>query len=161
MCMLYDGTNYIVSGGGNFIVSSPDLSEWSFIADNTRGSGSSLGVVSNGKQDVIVGDHLFIGTKSQDNAWSIKTSGESINNIDKVDDYYTLCLYDVAADGSRFVAVGHRGLILVSNGDKWNISTSGVRDRLTKIVWNGKYFIVLSDKGFLYSTDGQKWSSVK
>lgn len=157
-CMLFDGDNYIVSGGGNFIVSSPDLLKWSFINLNTDGSMCSNGIASNGKEDVIVGDHLFISYKSEDNLWSID---EKINNVEEIDDYYTICLSDVATDGNRFIAVGQRGLILVRDGDTWSVSDSKTNDWLKKIVWNGKYFIVLSEKGFLFSKDCQDWTLVK
>lgn len=155
-CMIHDGNNYIVSGAGNFIVSSPDLVKWSFISNNTDGTMCSYGIASNGKQDVVVGAQLFISYKSEDNLWSID---EKINSIEKIDDYYTLCLSDVATDGNKFIAVGQRGLILIRDGDTWNVSDSGINDWLKKIVWNGKYFVVLSEKGFLFSKDGQTWSS--
>ncbi len=157
-CMLYDGKDYIVSGGGNFIVSSPDLTEWSFISDDPYGTACSYGIASGGGKVVIVGDHLYLSFRSEDNLWSFD---EKINNVESIPDYYTLCLFDVATDGSKFIAVGQRGLILVRDGDIWNVSDSGVGDWLNKIVWNGKYFVVLSEKGFLFSKDGQTWSSVK
>lgn len=58
-------------------------------------------------------------------------------------------------------AVGHRGLILVWNGDAWDVSDSGTRYPLKKIVWDGKVFVVLSEAGMLLSSDGLVWSAVK
>lgn len=157
-CIVYDGSHYILSGAGNFIAISSDLSSWTFVQDDPHGTVCTFGSASNGKQTVLVGDHFFIGIKDEGDSWSFD---ENVNELEKIDDYITLCLYDVATDGKKFIAVGHRGLILVWNGDVWDVSDSGTRYPLKKIVWDGKVFLVLSEAGMLLSSDGLVWSAVK
>jgi hypothetical protein len=62
---------------------------------------------------------LFICYRDKNNSWSMN---EKINSIENIEDYYTLCLSDVATDGKNFVAVGQRGLIIVRHDDSWEIS---------------------------------------
>ncbi len=164
-CIVYDGKNYIVTGGGNFVTTSPDLAEWDIKVENGEGSGSSLGIATNGKRNVIVGDHLYLAyADAKSNTWSV-LDHSSIEDIETISDYYTLCLYDVATDGKKFVAVGAHNLILHSeNGAEWKISKidigPGLRD-IRKVIWNGNRFICLRDNELFSSLDGESWSKIE
>lgn len=58
-----------------------------------------------------------------------------------------------------FVAVGENGLIMSStNGESWEVETSGVIDRLNGVFTFGGDFIAVGDGGtILFSKDGKTW----
>ncbi|MDP4093856.1 MAG: hypothetical protein Q8920_10890 [Bacillota bacterium] len=157
--IFYDGKQYIVTGGGNFILTSPDLKKWAVRIPDSMGTGSFCDLAWNGKQYVGVGDHLALVTSSDGQNWDINGS---IDKIESVDDYYTLCLNSVAWGKDKFVAVGQRGLIITSDdGIKWTIVPSITRKYLNKVVWDGKKFIAAGDaETIITSADGVNWKVV-
>ncbi len=165
-CIVYDGKNYIITGGGNFVATSPDLTEWDIKVENGEGSGSSLGIATNGQRNVIVGDHLYVAcADAKSNTWSVLEDNQSIKDIDAISDYYTLCLYDVATDGKKFVAVGARNLFLNSeNGVEWTIAKTNIGPEfkvIKTIKWNGERFVCLRDNELFSSPDGENWSKIE
>lgn len=161
--ILYDGHQYIVTGGGNFLASSKDLKEWVFNFEQSGGTGSSYGIATSGSTNVIVGDHLYIASaKAGDDQWTVQDPIEHIANIEDVDNYYTLCLFDIVTDGKKFVAVGAHGIALISeDGINWSVSQTNTFAWLKDIAWNGTSFICLGENIIIASDDGVNWTEIK
>lgn len=134
--IMYDGRNYIAASNGNLIASSSDFTKWDVIIENSAGTGSSLGMDTNGRKDVIVGDKLYIASADAgSDSWMERDSPATIRDVESVPDYYTICLCDVAANEKTFVAVGARGLVLCStDGNMWELSQTNVRFWLREVV---------------------------
>lgn len=158
--ILWDGKQYIVSGGGNFILTSEDLDKWTVRNPNSMGTGMFCDMAYSGKQYAAVGDHLAVTASLDGHNWT--DEGQRINQIDSVTDYYTLCLYSIAWGKGRFVAAGHRGLILASaDGLEWSIAAPVTRQALNQVIWDGKQFIAVGNNGtIITSDDGLKWDNV-
>ncbi len=175
-CIFYDGSKYIVTGASNFIATSKNLSEWDFKVESQPSSRCSYGIASNGKTNVIVGDHLSLAYEDVGtDTWVTPSdvgSDISIQDIETVEDYYTIDINDVASDGRKFVAVGTRGLVLNSeDGREWTYSfipyaNDAPRINIKKVIWNGNLFACLledrlENKCAVYtSPDGIEWTKV-
>jgi photosystem II stability/assembly factor-like uncharacterized protein len=74
-------------------------------------------------------------------------------------------LRDVAWSGSRFVAVGDAGAVVVStDGSSWSALALNTTDILSSVAWNGTSFVVpstgfVATAGVLRSADGLSWTS--
>lgn len=158
--ILWDGKQYIAVGDGNFILSSDVLGKWIVRIPNSQGTGMFCNIEWNGKRYVAVGDHLAISTSADGRKWS--DNGIRINNIESVEDYYTLCLNSVTWGHDKFMAVGHKGLILESkDGLEWSLLSNCTRAGLYQVIWDGKQYISVGDNGtIIKSSDGLKWVEV-
>ncbi|MEN6316165.1 MAG: hypothetical protein ABFD25_18180 [Clostridiaceae bacterium] len=158
--ILWDGKQYIASGGGNFILTSEDLYKWTVREPNSMGTGMFCDMAYSGKQYAAVGDHLAIMASSDGYDWTDKS--QIINQIDSVDDFYTLCLQSVEWGKDKFIAVGHRGLILASaDGLEWSVAAPVTRQALNQVIWDGKQFIAVGNNGtIITSVDGLDWECV-
>jgi len=70
-------------------------------------------------------------------------------------------LASVAWSGTRFVAVGQAGTILVSpDAIDWTFVPSGSASNLLRVIWAGSQFVAVGEQGtILTSPDGMTWTS--
>ncbi len=88
-----------------------------------------LGVATNGKRWVAVGEQNAIFSSQDGVAWTRRTPVK------------TVVLHDVLWDGARFVAVGSDGAVLTSSdGDAWT-EQAPMYYTLNAIAWNGKGYV--------------------
>lgn len=53
----------------------------------------------------------------------------------------------LAGTDMRYVAVGDEGTVMNSaDGQSWNITTTTITDKLTDVIWNGSFFLVVGEK---------------
>ena len=141
--IFWDGVEYIAVGGGNVILTSPDLNEWNERV-NFMGNGMFFDVSYNGERYVTVGDHLVLFTSKDKITWADNEA--KINQIESINDYYTLFLRSVVWGNNEFIAVGQKGLILTSSdGLDWSILKSDTTEYLNEILWDGKQYTVVGD----------------
>lgn len=159
--MLWDGKQYIAVGDGNFILTSKMLDQWDVRVPSSRGTGMFCSVEWNGSRYVAVGDHLAMSTSLDGHQWI--AGGLKINDIENVDDYYTLCLNSIAWGQDKFIAVGQKGLILESkDGLEWSVLSSHTIAGLNQVLWDGRQFIAVGDNDTVVrSTDGAKWVEIR
>jgi len=159
--ILWDGKQYIAVGDGNFILTSEMLDKWVVRVPNSRGTGMYCNVEWNGKRYVAVGDHLAMSTSLNGHKWTVE--GLRINDIESVNDYYTLCLNSVIWGRDKFIVVGQKGLILESkDGLEWSVLSNYTIAGLNQVIWDGKQFISVGDNDTIVnSTDGVKWVATK
>jgi hypothetical protein len=70
-----------------------------------------------------------------------------------------LTLANVAATGSRLVAVGSDGLIATSDGAGWQVRPTPTQHALRGVAWTGSGWVVVGDVGtVLASRDGRRWA---
>lgn len=85
---------------------------------------------------------------------STSFASSEMNNYDwqKLYDYHTgRDIYDVAYNGTIFVAVGQKGLVLESeDGIYWSYPTISYEEDLCKIEWDGKIFTAVSRSGRMF-----------
>ncbi len=107
------GTQFVATGQGGIILTSPTGTLWTH---QTSGTTEYLwDAASSGTKNVVVGSNGTILTSSTGTSWTPQTSGTS---------HY---LWSVAwSGGTQFVAVGEAGTILTSadNGGSWTLNTS-------------------------------------
>jgi photosystem II stability/assembly factor-like uncharacterized protein len=143
--IFWDGVEYIAVGGGNIILTSPDLDEWN-VRVNSMGNGMFFDVSYNGERYVTVGDHLVIFTSSDKITW--KDNEITINQIESIHDYYTLFLRSVVWGNNEFIAIGQKGLILASSdGLNWFMLKSETTEYLNGVLWDGKRYTIVGDHG--------------
>ncbi|MCI4626006.1 MAG: hypothetical protein L3V56_08590 [Candidatus Magnetoovum sp. WYHC-5] len=72
-------------------------------------------------------------------------------------------LNSVVYGGSKFVAVGHNGVVLVSsdNGVSWSKGTSGYNGELISVTYGNDKYLAIGNGGSVFlSSDGVKWEEV-
>ena len=69
-------------------------------------------------------------------------------------------LNDLVWNGELFVAVGVRGVILVSHdGKQWRPVPSGTLEEMNRVVWDGDDFVIVGNNGLvLQSEDAMTWT---
>ena len=147
------GVNWIAVGGfSNYIMTSYDGISWNSVLINW---GPSC-VVYNGISWVIGGVSGDVAYSSDGKNWSYTTSG-------------LRTLYDIAWNGSYFLAVGAIGDGTVGavaysiNGINWIIYDSIAISIGLGVAWNGSYWICVGrdlseNKGIFLSSDGINWT---
>jgi flagellin len=129
--ILWDGNQFIAAGEGNFIITSADLDNWVVRVPHSGGNGMFCDLEWDGDIYVVVGDHLAMSTSADGHEWVDKSL--EIENIENVNDYYTLCLNSIIWGGNKFIAVGQRGLIIESkNGLEWSTIPNDTQPDLIK-----------------------------
>jgi hypothetical protein len=106
------------------------------------------GFATNGTTGVIVGDSGKIFTTLNGSIWTERVSGTAET------------LHDVIWDGTRFLAVGSNGLLLISaDGITWVSSGNVFGGNVGRsiIFANGQY-VVASDEGIYTSPDAVTWT---
>ena len=156
--ILWDGKQYIATGGGNFVLTSSNLEKWVTRIPNSLGTGMFCDLTWNSKRYIAVGDHLAMMTSLDGRKWT--NEDLRINQIESVDDYYTLCLWSVVWGQDKFIAAGHRGLIITSvDGLDWSIVPPVTRAGLNQVFWDGKQYIAVGyNETIITSADGIKWT---
>ena len=157
--VFWDGKQYFTGGSGNYILASEDLEKWTVLSGDSLGSGMYYGFARNSSRYAAVGDHFEIMTSEDGHSWT--EEGLNIQCCDNIeDDHYTLCINSVVWGKDKFVAVGQRGLILISdNGIEWRAIPSVTRVRLNAVIWDGKRYIAVGDnKTIITSVNGIDWS---
>lgn len=69
-------------------------------------------------------------------------------------------IQDVVWTGSRYVAVGWKGLLVTSeDGKTWNAKSAWTQDHLTRLAWNGTRMVAISSQAIHTSEDGLNWNT--
>lgn len=146
---------------GTYSIYTSDGVQWSFglVGTNTSGGGEFGGIATNGKRTVAVG--LYGSIIYTDNGTKWKSSNPFSYGKSSVRPF----LFDVAWGANKFVAVGHNGAYVSSDGASWKKASMPSNERytdLSNILWTGKFFVA-SDQvsGVFTSKDGVSWKKVK
>lgn len=146
----WDGSEYCVSGENGLIAVSKDAITWEY--KNSPQMGEYIRAAWNGKEIVVV----QFGTDE------ILRSPDGEIWVDGHTGGTKFGFRDIIWDGTRFIAVGQCGKILLSSdGRSWQSADTNVEEYkdLHSIVYNGQQYVAVGDYGvILHSTDGISWS---
>lgn len=144
----YNGTRYVACVANTIrhttnLVSGP----WNEISFR-----SMFKIIWDGNKFIAVG----FATPGQSN--NISTSVDGITWTDRIGS--DKILYDIAYNGSTYVAVGTGGTILSSNdGISWTQRTSNTISPLRYVLWSGSEFFISDEFSPLKSSDGVSWTT--
>ncbi len=144
----WDGTRFVVVGGGGTILSSADGTNWTR-ATAAGGEFLSSVAASDGRW-VATGARGAIYVSADGTSWNQRESGT------------TNWVYRVTRTGPEWLAVGERGLLLASaDGENWAPRTSGTTSWLTGIRTMGDVVYLCGTQGtVLRSTNRVDWTPV-
>jgi len=151
--IVFDGSKFVAVGSGQFTVgkglqgngfyTSLDGIQWS-----KHNSLIAYDLAWNGSIYVAVGDYK-IYTSSDGILWNEKT----IEGIESAR------LVSVVWGKDKFVAVGTNGKIITSSdGQNWNIQSSGTNNWLVSVAWGNNTFVATDIHSVLSSPDGVNWT---
>ena len=128
--------------------SDPGRASNGFFWANPLPQGNSLmDVIWNGSEFLAVGSGGSILTSGDGQSWSLSYSAAST------------FLNAIAWSGSRYVIVGHQGIILSRTMDDsdWSFIESNSKDILFDITWTGSQFVAVGLNTTASSADGINW----
>ena len=108
-------------------------------------------VIWSGTQYVAVGDSGAVLTSPDAIAWTIRSSGTTVN------------LHGVVWTGSLYVAIGDIGTIITSlDAITWSARSTGTTASFNGIAWSGSQFVAVGGNGnsgtIATSSDGATWT---
>lgn len=152
--IVWNGSKWMAVGGTGAILSSNDGIKWGNITPCTENWKLLQGIDWDGSRWVVVG-------------WNVRNkecgiiTTSSIGGSTWKEQEARHILFDVAGNGSQWVAVGASGTILSSiDGTAWTAQNSGTMNDLYGIAWNGSYWLAVGEGGtVLSSPDGASWKA--
>jgi photosystem II stability/assembly factor-like uncharacterized protein len=182
--LLWTGSKFMINGIGPAALESSDGKSWTSRKSNTKSGISEM--IRSGNLFLAIGDEEKVYTSADCVTWTNRTSkidkrmnsiawngtkyvavGETIltstNGIDWTEQKNILLednyLMNLVWGKNQFMAVGDKGNILTSpDGIKWTVRTSGTKELLLDVEWNGKLFVAGGYGVLMTSTDGIVWT---
>ena len=147
---IWDGSQFVSIGAGGYLLSSANGQQWHTLASGTGSELHAIAIDSSGRWLAAGNGGTIVGGLDQ-------RIGSPENTPVSVD------LFDIATDGSTFVAVGSSASLVRRGTDgiwlQQDAPTTVIGRALRSVAWHSGLWLAVGDQGTaLTSPDGQTWT---